>query len=139
MAIPNRSFAFPTAVKFGTGRVRELADHCRDHGMARPLFVTDPGLAAMPMVKQIVADLKKAGLGVAAFSDVRPNPVEANIREGVKAYKHGNHDGVIAFRARRYRRLVEESKPKRHCTYYRGADDGRNRLGGGAGRRGHSS
>jgi alcohol dehydrogenase class IV len=28
---------------------------------------------------------------------VRPNPVEANIPEGVKAYKHGNHDGVIAF------------------------------------------
>jgi alcohol dehydrogenase len=97
MAIPNRNFAYPTAIKFGAGRVKELADHSRDHGMQRPLFVTDPGLAAMAMVKTIVSDLKKAGLGVGVFSDVRPNPVEANIHAGVKAYKQGNHDGVIAF------------------------------------------
>jgi len=50
----------------------------------------------MAMVKTIVSDLKKAGLGVGVFSDVRPNPVEANIHAGVKAYKQGNHDGVIA-------------------------------------------
>jgi alcohol dehydrogenase len=44
-----------------------------------------------------LADLKAAGLGVGLFSDVRPNPIEANILEGVKAYKKGKHDGVIAF------------------------------------------
>ncbi len=48
-------------------------------------FVTDPGLAAMPMVKAIVADLEDAGLGVKLFSDVRPNPVEANIVDGVES------------------------------------------------------
>jgi alcohol dehydrogenase class IV len=63
----------------------------------RPLFVTDPGLAAMPMVREIVEDVKRAGLGIRVFSDVRPNPVEANVIEGVKAYKAGNHDGVVAF------------------------------------------
>jgi alcohol dehydrogenase len=97
MALPSRNFGFPTAIKFGQGRVKELADHCRDHGIQRPLFVTDPGLAAMAMVQRIVDDLKKAELGIGVFADVRPNPVEANIHEGVKAYKHGNHDGVIAF------------------------------------------
>jgi alcohol dehydrogenase len=97
MALPNRNFAYPTAIKFGAGRVKELADHSREHGMQRPLFVTDPGLAAMTMVKTIVSDLKKAGLGVGVFSDVRPNPIEANIHDGVRAYKRGNHDGVIAF------------------------------------------
>jgi alcohol dehydrogenase len=96
MAIPNRNFAYPTAIKFGAGRVKELAELSRDQGLQRPLFVTDPGLAAMAMVKTIVSDLKKAGLGVGVFSDVRPNPVEANIHAGVKAYKQGNHDGVIA-------------------------------------------
>jgi alcohol dehydrogenase len=63
----------------------------------RPLFVTDPGLAAMPMVKAIVEDVRKAGLAIEVFADVRPNPVEANVIEGVKAYKAGRHDGVIAF------------------------------------------
>ncbi|HEY7766086.1 MAG TPA: iron-containing alcohol dehydrogenase [Aestuariivirgaceae bacterium] len=97
MAIPHRNIAFPTAIKFGAGRIKELGDLCRSHGIQRPLFVTDPGLAAMPMVKSIIDDLKRAELGVAVFSDVRPNPVEANIHAGVAAFKRGSHDGVIAF------------------------------------------
>lgn len=97
MTTANRNFNFPTAVRYGAGRVKELASFCKEHGIKRPLFVTDPGLAAMPMVKAILADLKKAGLGVALFSDVRPNPVESNIHEGVRAFHGGNHDGVIAF------------------------------------------
>ena len=97
MTIPNRNFNYPTAIKFGAGRIRELADHCRANGIVRPLFVTDPGLAAMPMVKAIIDDVKRAGLGIALFSDVRSNPVEANVLAGVKAYRAGNHDGVVAF------------------------------------------
>ena len=50
MTIPHRNFGFPTAIKFGAGGIKELADHCRAEGIKRPLFVTDPGLAAMPMV-----------------------------------------------------------------------------------------
>jgi alcohol dehydrogenase len=95
--IPNRNINFPTAIKFGAGRIKELADHCKANGILRPLFVTDPGLAGMPMVKAIIEDVRKAGLAIELFSDVRPNPVEANIIEGVKAYKVGHHDGVIAF------------------------------------------
>jgi alcohol dehydrogenase len=97
MAIPHRNFSFPTQIRFGAGRIKELAELCRNHGIGRPLFVTDPGLAAMPMVKTILAELERAELGVKMFSDVRANPVEGNIHEGVRAYKRGNHDGVIAF------------------------------------------
>ncbi|MGE0237725.1 MAG: iron-containing alcohol dehydrogenase [Parvibaculaceae bacterium] len=97
MTIPNRNLNFPTAIKFGNGRIKELAELCKANGIKRPLFVTDPGLASMPMVQAILADLKQAGLGVALFSDVRPNPIEANVHAGVKAYKAGKHDGVIAF------------------------------------------
>ena len=97
MTIPNRNINFPTAIKFGAGRIKELAELCKANGIKRPLFVTDPGLAQMPMVKAILDDLKSAGLGVTLFSDVRPNPVEANIHAGIKAYRAGQHDGVIAF------------------------------------------
>ncbi len=97
MTIPNRNFNYPTAIMFGSGRIGELAEQCKALGIARPLFVTDPGLAAMPMVQEIVAAVKQAGLSVAVYSDVRPNPVEANIIEGVKTYEAGGHDGVIAF------------------------------------------
>ena len=97
MTIPHRNFNYPTAVKFGAGRIKELADHCKALGIRRPLLVTDPGLAGSPMVAAIVKDLKAADLPMQVFSDVRPNPVEANIIAGVKAYKAGMHDGVIAF------------------------------------------
>jgi alcohol dehydrogenase class IV len=94
--IPNRNINYPTALKYGAGRIKELADFCKAHGIQRPLVVTDPGLAAMPMTQQIMADLKAAGLGAGLFSNVRPNPIEANIIEGVAAYKAGRHDGVVA-------------------------------------------
>src|SRR5262245_50958209 len=97
MTIPHRNFTFPTAIKFGNGRIKELADHCKANGIERPLFVTDPGLARMPMVTAILDDLKSAGLKVALFGDVRPNPVESNLNDGIKAFKAGAHDGVIAF------------------------------------------
>jgi len=88
---------YPTTVRFGAGRIAELADAMRDAGISNPLLVTDPNLAAMPMVKNAVAALSAAGVAAKVFSDVRPNPVEANIQAGIVAYKAGGHDGVVAF------------------------------------------
>lgn len=94
---PKANWNYPTAVKFGAGRIKELAGHCRALGMRRPLLVTDAGLASAPMTQQVLADLIAAGLGAALFSDIRPNPVGANLDAGVAAYRGGQHDGVVAF------------------------------------------
>lgn len=91
------NWSYPTSIRFGIGRVRELADACQALGMQRPLLVTDPGLAALPMVREAIAANEKAGLPTALFSDVRSNPVLANVDAGVKAFREGRHDGVIAF------------------------------------------
>ncbi|MBL0935857.1 MAG: iron-containing alcohol dehydrogenase [Rhizobiaceae bacterium] len=88
---------FPTTVLFGPGRVGELPAVLASAGIARPLFVTDPGLAKLPVVADTLAILDKAGVEYAVFSDVRPNPVESNLAAGIQAFKSGNHDGVIAF------------------------------------------
>lgn len=88
---------YPTSVRFGAGRIAELADACKAHRIARPLFVTDPGLADLPMTQMAVGALKAAGLGVAVFSDIRANPVDANVEAGVQAMRAGLHDGVVAF------------------------------------------
>ena len=90
-------WGYPTSIRFGVGRVRELPDACRELGIGRPLLVTDPGLAALPMVADAVATCEEAGLGCAVFADVRGNPVEANVLDGVAALEAGDHDGVIAF------------------------------------------
>jgi len=94
---PKANWNYPTAVKFGAGRIKELAEHCRALGMRRPLLVTDAGLAQTPMAQQVLRDLDDAGLGAALFSNIRPNPVGANLEAGVATYRSGGHDGVVAF------------------------------------------
>lgn len=88
---------YPTNVYFGAGRIAELANICKSLGMTRPLLVTDPGLAALPMIRDAVAQTTAAGLATIVFSDIRSNPVERNIRDGVAAFRAGDHDGIIAF------------------------------------------
>ncbi len=90
-------WSYPTRVRFGPGRIAELAQACRELGMTRPLLVTDPGLAALPMVKDALARNEDAGLPTALFSDVKGNPVVANVDAGVAAYRAAGCDGVIAF------------------------------------------
>jgi len=91
------NWSFPTTVRFGVGRIAELADACRALGMRRPLIVTDKGLASLPMLQDALSMLTDAGLGAALFSDVQGNPVEANVTAGLELYRAGGHDGVVAF------------------------------------------
>lgn len=95
--VPNRNWSYPTAIKFGLGRIAELAEHCRAAGIARPLFVTDKALASLPITAEALAVLDKGGLGRALFSEVDPNPNEGNMAAGIAAYLAGGHDGVICF------------------------------------------
>lgn len=91
------NWSYPTAIKFGAGRIRELADACAQAGIRKPLLVTDKGLASLPITASTLDLMGAAGLGRAIFSDVDPNPNEINLEAGVKAYLVGGHDGVIAF------------------------------------------
>ncbi|WP_151717896.1 iron-containing alcohol dehydrogenase [Gemmobacter serpentinus] len=95
--VPNRNWSYPTAIKFGVGRISELAGHCMAHGITKPLLVTDRALASLPITAEALAVLKAAGLGDALFSQVDPNPNEINMAEGIAAYRAGGHDGVVAF------------------------------------------
>ncbi|MCW5731790.1 MAG: iron-containing alcohol dehydrogenase [Alphaproteobacteria bacterium] len=88
---------YPTNVRFGIGRIAELADACRALGMKRPLLVTDPGLAGLAMVREAVEANGRAGLPTGLFSELQGNPVEKNVLDGVAAFRDGGHDGVIAF------------------------------------------
>lgn len=91
------NWSYPTAIKFGAGRIRELPEACAAAGMKKPLLVTDKGLADLPITTATLDILEAAGLGRGLFSDVDPNPNEKNLKAGVAAYNAGGHDGVIAF------------------------------------------
>jgi alcohol dehydrogenase class IV len=87
---------FPTRVVAGPGRIAELPDLCRAHGITRPLLVTDAGLAKSDMIASIARRVREAGIPISIFSDVKGNPVESNLTAGVVAFKQGGHDGVVA-------------------------------------------
>lgn len=91
------NWSYPTAIKFGAGRIKELADHCKAVGMKKPLLITDRGLAPMAITQNALDILDAAGLGRAIFADVDPNPNDKNLEAGVKAFRDGGHDGVVAF------------------------------------------
>ena len=95
--VPNRNWSYPTAIKFGVGRIAELADHAKSVGLTRPLLVTDKALASLPITAQALDVLAAGGLGRAVFSQVDANPTEENMQAGIAAYKAGGHDGVICF------------------------------------------
>jgi alcohol dehydrogenase class IV len=87
---------FPTRVVAGPGRIAELPDACRAHGIKKPLLVTDTGLANSEMIAGIARLVRGAGIPIGIFSDVKGNPVESNLTAGVAAFKQGGHDGVVA-------------------------------------------
>ena len=88
---------YPTAIRFGAGRISEIVSACQVAGITKPLFVTDKGLAGMEITTRTRALLREGGLCDDMFSDVDPNPTDANVEAGLKVYRDGGYDGVIAF------------------------------------------
>lgn len=92
MSLPCANWSYPTSIRFGPGRIAELPDACRTLGVARPLLVSDPGLAKMPIAIDAASTVSAP-----IFSQLHANPVGADIAAGLAAYRAGGHDGVIAF------------------------------------------
>src|SRR5215831_6687778 len=87
---------YPTSVRFGAGRIAELGAAVKAAGIRHPLLVTDPRLAHLPPVARALEVLAGEGIAAALFSNVKPNPVAANVEAGLKVLKEDGHDGVIA-------------------------------------------
>ena len=97
MSLPSANWNYPTAVKVGAGRVRELSQWCKSLGMRKPLLITDPGLASLPLIDDVLQQCRADGLESGLFHQIKGNPTGKNVEDGVAAYKAGGHDGVIAF------------------------------------------
>ena len=91
------NWSYPTAIRFGAGRVTELAEACAAAGIKRPLLITDRALASLPITQTALDLLDQAGPGRALFADVASNPTEIDLAAGIAAFKGGGHDGVVAF------------------------------------------
>ncbi|MFM8608909.1 MAG: iron-containing alcohol dehydrogenase [Burkholderiaceae bacterium] len=88
-------FSFPTAIRFGAGARKQVAEHLKEQGLKRPLIVTDRALAALPVLAEFKSHLQ--GLDVAVFGGVFGNPTCSQVMDGAAAYKAHGADCVIGF------------------------------------------
>jgi len=88
-------FSFPTTIHFGPGARKLVGAHLRERGIQRPIVVTDKGLAALPLIGELRADLAAAGLDVAVFGGVFGNPTASQAMAGADAYRAHNADAVV--------------------------------------------
>ena len=87
---------YPTTVWVGENRVKELSIACTQVKIKNPLFVTDNDLANLPMVQNIILQLKSKFKNLNVFTQFSGNPNGENVEEGVKKYIQYKSDGVIA-------------------------------------------
>jgi alcohol dehydrogenase class IV len=90
------NWSFPTAVRFGNGRIAGLGEMVRELGASRPLVVTDAGLKDLYPVQRTLEALKTSGLAPELYWNVKPNPTGGNVADGVAAFRAGDHDLVVA-------------------------------------------
>lgn len=88
-------FAFPTPIHFGAGARKLAGPHLREQGLKRPLIVTDRGLAALPLIAELQAELTAAGLAVDVYGGVFGNPTGPQVMDGAAAYKAHGADCVV--------------------------------------------
>lgn len=74
----------------------EIATACRETGITRPLLVTDLSIVDLPQTSTIVERLYSAGLEPEVFSGIRANPTGENLDAGIKAFRAGARNGVVA-------------------------------------------
>jgi alcohol dehydrogenase len=90
------NWSYPTSVRFGAGRLKELGEAVTTAHIQRPLIVTDTGVAKLAIVKEARDILAAAKRPAGLFGEVRPNPVAATVAAGLEALRAGRHDGVVA-------------------------------------------
>src|SRR5438477_3338583 len=72
-----------TRVVFGPGKIAELGTLAAELGARSVLLVTDHGLETAGHPQKGIAALESAGLTVALFDDVHPNPTSDDVDRGL--------------------------------------------------------
>lgn len=93
---PRADWSYPTAVRFGEGRITELAEACAEAGMSRPLLVTDRRILEIPAAAKALDSFKAAGMPLAIFDDAKPDPAGEDLDAAIDAFRASDCDGVAA-------------------------------------------
>ncbi|HVJ88233.1 MAG TPA: iron-containing alcohol dehydrogenase, partial [Labilithrix sp.] len=90
------TWSYPTTVVFGNGAVAKIGDYVRRASGKRALVVCDPGVVKAQIAERVQKHLESAGIAAMIFDRVEPNPVLANVTDGVAAYRSHGADIVVS-------------------------------------------
>ena len=90
------NWSYPTQIRFGAGRISEIADACKSVGIKKPLLVTDPGLMKVGLAKRVIDICQENSVKLDVFADIRSNPTIENLETNIALIKEKGYDGVIA-------------------------------------------
>ena len=80
----------------GAGAVKSIVAELAARGLKKPIVFSDPDLIKFGVTKKVTDLLKKAKVKFAIYSEIKPNPTIANVKNGVKAAKAAKADCIIA-------------------------------------------
>ena len=80
----------------GAGAVKSIVAELSARGLKKPIVFSDPDLVKFGVTKKVTDLLDKAKVKYALFTDIKPNPTIANVKNGVKAAKAAKADSIIA-------------------------------------------
>ena len=89
------SFFIPTVTLVGQNCSTQIPDRLKSLGGKKPLIVTDQGIVAVGILKQITDILDAAGMQYAVYDKTVPNPTDKNVEEATEAYKSNGCDSLI--------------------------------------------
>ena len=78
-------FSVPQDITFGEGSLAKLPEILKKQGAAKALLVSDRGLEKLGVVEKVKRIAEEAGITVAEFLDVEPNPSVHTVDRAVQA------------------------------------------------------
>ena len=94
--LENTNWNYPTPIRFGIDRVKELSLFIDELKISNPLIVTDPQFREVDQFKGIIDSLNNSNKNYSIFSEIKGNPTGTNIRDGINVFLKNKNDGVIA-------------------------------------------
>lgn len=83
-------------VRFGRGEAAQVGEEAKNLGMAKPMFVTDPGLASSGALDSVIKGLEDSGIDYAFYDQAEANPSDTSILAARDFFSENGCDGFIA-------------------------------------------
>ncbi|MGN1120751.1 MAG: lactaldehyde reductase [Eubacteriales bacterium] len=80
----------------GAGAIQEIAAEAKARGFSKAFVCSDPDLVKFGVTGKVLSVLEGAGIPYELYSDIKANPTIENVQNGVKAFKAGGADYIIA-------------------------------------------